>query len=387
MENVPITYFDNRLGIHYFPDINHYRDKDFSIWIPKIKAMGIQWITLISPFNNLIPENFIKGIISHNIQPILHFPFRPDSNISKFDISNCLKVYSNWGVQFVVFFDRPNSRLVWNPSSWAQENLIERFIDSYLILAEIAISNGLTLIFPPLIPGGDYWDTIFLRSALRSIERRGYYDVLENLIIGVDAYAGNRPLNWGHGGPDRWIESPPYSQLPGEEDHLGFRIFEWYQAIVSPILGKPCKMILFRAGSYPCPNSPQQEEAELTYHDLRNLAIAVALKSEYCQLNPASFPELPEIVEPIPPEVLSCNFWLLSASSNSRFSSQAWFKPDGSQLTIVDYLEKLNQESRGPTFDTSLKTFNIAYLDEISPRYKSTREDESIVQRHYIHQV
>ena len=60
----------------------------------------------------------------------------------------------------------------WTSESWAQSGLTERFLDSLLPIAEAAVAVGLAPLFPPLEPGGDYWDTTFLRGALDGIKRR-----------------------------------------------------------------------------------------------------------------------------------------------------------------------------------------------------------------------
>jgi len=41
----------------------------------------------------------------------------------------------------------------------------------------------------------------------------------------------------------------------------------------------------------------------------------------------------------VPDEVLTCNFWLLSAPADSQLVSHAWYKPDGSQLPVVQQLK------------------------------------------------
>ena len=66
----------------------------------------------------------------------------------------------------MVLFDRPNLRANWPAAAWAQSNLVERFLDVFQPLALAAVQAGLIPVFPPLEPGGDYWDTAFLRSCL-----------------------------------------------------------------------------------------------------------------------------------------------------------------------------------------------------------------------------
>ena len=47
-----------------------------------------------------------------------------------------------------------------------QQDLVERFIDRFLPLAALVVHLGMIPLFPPLQPGGDYWDLTFLKQAL-----------------------------------------------------------------------------------------------------------------------------------------------------------------------------------------------------------------------------
>jgi hypothetical protein len=44
--------------------------------------------------------------------------------------------------------------------------------------------------------------------------------------------------------------------------------------------------------------------------------------------------------DPVPPEVLTCNFWLLSAAQGDPEVTNAWFKPNQEQLPIVGMLKQ-----------------------------------------------
>lgn len=362
MRDALIPFTKNRLGIHYFPDLNHYHERDLKTWLPKLDEMGIGWLTLIAPTDCFIPKAFIQGLLSHQITPILHFPFRPELLLPYHHLEKLLSVYSGWGVRYAAFFDRPNSQSTWNKALWIQEDLIGRFLDIFLPIAEIALQNDIIPIFPPLTPGGDYWDIVFLRSSLRGIEQRGHIRLLENLVLSAIAWASDRPLNWGCGGPERWTEYIPYMPTSSkEEDHLGFRIFDWYQAIAKAILGKPCRFVLFRAGSYSNLDFYWKSESlDIHHHSLRNLAIAKALDLE--SSSHPTLPNEPEETEPIPPEVLACNFWLLSTSPNSMHVPQAWYKPDESHLPIVDYLQQMNIENKRRLFYHNETLNNSAHL-------------------------
>ena len=49
-------------------------------------------------------------------------------------------------------FDRPNLLKNWSPSDWAQRNLVERFLDIFIPIAQRALNAGLIPVFPPLEP-------------------------------------------------------------------------------------------------------------------------------------------------------------------------------------------------------------------------------------------
>jgi hypothetical protein len=363
-----VSVSNNRLGIHYYHDTQHYREKDLEVWLPELRMMGVSWLTLLAPSQRAIPENFLNPIQSAGIQPILQIPLTLSEPVQSADFRILLAAYARWGLRYVVLFDRPNSQAAWSTGLWTQLDLIERFLDVYLPLAEIAMQEGLTPIFPPLEPGGDYWDLAFLRGALRGIQRRGKHQLLETLVLGVYALAGNRPLDWGEGGIDRWPGARPYNTSPEVQDHLGFRIFDWYQDIVRQELDLSLPLILFRSGSalhdQIDPSLPPVDEQT---HKERNLSLIKSLAVE--TTSGAS-------QESLPSEILASNFWLLASEPLSPFASQAWFQQMDHHLPIVDalrrqaaasYLEKpfsphsipINKEVIEPSPDVSVPSHTL----------------------------
>jgi hypothetical protein len=241
-----------------------------------------------------------------------------------------LKAYAKWGVQYVALFDRPNLRSSWSAANWAQNDLVERFLDIYLPLAQTVLEARLKPIFPPLEPGGDYWDTAFLRAALQGTKRRGYDHLLESLHLGAYAWADKPQLNWGAGGPERWPGARPYLTPLAQQDQRGFFIFDWYGAITEAVLGKPRPIILLRAGSRLTDNQYLQDA-----HTQRNLCIAKALKQDN-QRTPEQTP-----IDLVSTDVVACNFWLLAADNVSPDYQQAWYQPNGFNLPIVDAIKEL----------------------------------------------
>jgi hypothetical protein len=321
---------NTRIGFHYFPDTLHFRDRDLSAWLPELKSLGAQWITLVTPPDRAIPETFIRGLINNGIEPILHFHLSLDSPPDPEDLSLLFDVYANWGVHYVSLFKRPNCHDEWSVEKWVQQDLVERFLDIYLPLAESIRTTKMIPVFPPLEPGGDFWDTAFLRTALQSILQRGHNQLLDELVLGAYAWASNLPFNWGAGGPERWAGTRPYFTPPDEEDQMGFRIFDWYSTLCEAVLGNQLPILLLATGTCPgdqrLPNIPSVDAEE---HGARNLQLARLLAGEKEVTNA-------EIkLDPVPEHILAGNFWLLAASPNTPEANASWYKVDGATLPVV----------------------------------------------------
>ncbi|MBN2548473.1 MAG: hypothetical protein JXB15_04920 [Anaerolineales bacterium] len=323
---------NQRLGFHYFADTNHYREIDLQAWLPELHRLGAAWLTLIAPAGWAVPEYFITGLLADGLQPILHFPLTLEETPDYQGIGLMLRNYARWGVRYAAFYDRPNRQNAWLASGWAQTDLVERFLDAYLPLAQTALEQGIVPLLPPLEPGGDYWDLAFLQLTLRGLHRRNLQPLLDELVMGAYAWAGNRPLGWGEGGPGRWPGVRPYQDAPGMQNQQGFRIFDWYLAIAEQELGRTLPIVLLRAGVCPGdqtdPGLPVIDEAA---HAQGSLAIARCLAAEA---------DLPDCQEPVPGEVLACNLWLLADEPDGPHARQAWFQVGGRTLPAVDALRR-----------------------------------------------
>jgi hypothetical protein len=314
-----------RIGFHYFPDTVHYRQSDLSTWLPVLQALGASWLTLIAPNNRAIPEFFLSNLISNGIEPILHHHLPLDNPPTSMDLHQLFSAYARWGVHYLVLFDRPNLRTAWPSSIWAQKNLVERFLDIYLPLAEAAQQAGLTPVFPPLEPGGDFWDTTFIRLAAQSLRRRKNAKIPEPWVLSCYAWASNRSLDWGAGGPERWPGARPYTSITGEQDQRGFRIFDWYLDLAQTELRQACSILLLGAG---CKIGDQSDLSNPPIDDISHAWQNIEIARRMCQPVESS--------TAIPAEVLSCNFWLLVASPESPFLRHAWFQSQGRSLPVVN---------------------------------------------------
>jgi hypothetical protein len=356
-----------RLGFHYFSDTQHYRQHDLQIWLPRLKSFSTQWLVLNAPTNRAIPEDFIRVLIDNEIKPILHFHIHPNQIPDQADLQLLFNTYKRWGVQYAALFDQPNIHNVWRSSDWAQTDLVERFLDLYLPLANNCLNACLTPIFPPLRPGGDYWDTAFIRRALESLQRRRQHRLLEQLILGVFSDPGEKPIQWGAGGPERWPNARPYFTPQGIEDQRGFRIFDWYLAISQAVLSSPLPLFLFGIGY----------TSTVDNYVHRNLTIARLLTGEFI-----------EGYEPIPPKVIGGAFKSLTDTSES--TENDWFGPNGEPNQQAEAFHQLakkisvrNQPKQAdpslirhylllPSFEWGISDFHLDVIRPIIKRYQPT---------------
>ena len=326
-----------RLGFYYHPGTTQYRDDDLALWLPRLHALGASWLVLQAPSQRAIPESFLRGLLNAGIQPILQFHLSPGRMAPATDMHLLLNIYARWGVRYVAFFDRPNLRLAWPAADWSRPELVERFLDHYLPLAGLALECDLLPVFPGLEPGGDFWDTAFLHASLAGLARRAPTKLLDELVLGAYAWSYQHPLDWGVGGPARWPQASPYSTDPDIQDQRGLRIFDWYQSIAQLVLGHPCPILLLAAGSRSA--SPHEQ-----LHTILNQETHREVNRELARLAMG----LPSLYPALPAEVLSCNFWLLSDEPESPTAREAWFRPDGSTLPVVEDVRQMVASAASP---------------------------------------
>ncbi len=161
----------DRLGFYYFPDTRHDRQADLERWLPTLRALGARWLVVRAPADRAVSETFLTGLRQAGIEPILHLA-APVGGLKPHDLQLLLPVYGRWGVRYVAFYDRPNQQRAWAEGSWGRPRLVERFADALLPALEAAWGTGLTPLFPPLDPGGDYPETAFAEATLRALARR-----------------------------------------------------------------------------------------------------------------------------------------------------------------------------------------------------------------------
>jgi hypothetical protein len=221
----------DQLGFHYYHDQQHYTQADLDRWLPVFQSINTTWLTLSASSSQAIPEFFLRGLIEADIKPIIHLEASIDE-INVRSLRPLFASYADCGIKHIVLHD------------------VERFLDHLIPLFELQTEYGLNPIFPPLEPGGDYWDTAFLRTALGSLQRRGKSELLQILTLGLYQWSNGKPLDWGAGGPESWTSARPYNTPDNSQDHRGFRINEWYSAICRDVLGTELPMMVLAGGIY-----------------------------------------------------------------------------------------------------------------------------------------
>lgn len=320
---------ENRVGFHYFQDLNHYQNKDLALWLPELKSLDASWLVLQSATTQAIPEEFITQLVAEGIKPVIHFDFQVNSSVKPDDIRLLLNEYARWGVKYVVFFKHPNSKSAWLDGTWSQGDLVERFLDRYLPFVRAAEQAGLIPVFPPLQPGGDYWDLSFLKKVLQLAEQRKSLDFSANLHMAVSAQTFGKALTWGAGGSAKWKAPRPYSKTePGEEDHRGFNTWDWYTRVVKEVLNITPKIFLFYYGSADIRSNAL--DPSVSFENLVSLAADSGSSAHALTL---------------PENVLACLFWLLSSEPSDPLEKTAWFDASGKprQEQISAYKSRLEQ--------------------------------------------
>ena len=328
---IPQFQSSNRIGFHYFPDTTHYTNHDLAVWLPELKKLNATSLVLLSDATRAIPEQFLSAVIGAGITPIIHFPLSLPDAPNPADIRAILDAYARWGIQYVIFFDKPNSRSAWSASGWAQQDLIERFLDKFIPLAGAALQAGLTPVFPPLEPGGNYWDTTFLSTAFQAMLRRKQTQLADRMMLSAYAFSYGKPLAWGAGGPQRWTQNRPYYTPQGSEDQRGFHVYEWVQSVAQQVFQHEIPMLLLGAGI-------QHDQPGGSYNAAEQTQV---VKEMISLLEDKSSTALPEVIE-------TCAFYLLSAESSSPQSEFAWYPAADQPRPVVQSLITQNETQPEP---------------------------------------
>jgi hypothetical protein len=321
------------LGIHYSSHGDAYRQQDADVWIPELQSMGIHWLAISGKRTRAIPVSFLERLLGEGIEPILFLDQEEISPLEETAIS-ILRSYQRAGVKLIAPFPSPNLRSSWPSQLWPSSSPVDAFLDIFLPAADILLTEGLIPVFPSLKPGGDYWDLSFLEGFLRGVVQKREDTLASNLVLATDLSAGNRPLDWGSGCSARWPQARPYITPPGSQDSLGFQGYMWRDEIVRRTLGESLPMIGVRAGATLADTAdPAYPAVDASRHADINLQVA--------QMASGGSFKAP---------MLCILFWLLQSGEKPAVDPQAWYRPDGTVLPIVDILKrKFSASAAGKT--------------------------------------
>ncbi|HAF61641.1 MAG TPA: hypothetical protein DCK95_04875 [Anaerolineaceae bacterium] len=245
-----------------------------------------------------LPVNSINTLTEHGITVDVFLKTSLQTDFDLLAYQDLINNLANLHVKRLILFDRPNRQDFWDPQTWVKPDLLEIFLEKFSLLAEKCLEKNIQPVFPPLQPAGDFWDTVFLRLALQTLQEKGKTALLESLTLSAYAWTNNHPLQWGAGGPERWPASTPYYTPQDGENQQGFRIFDWYQANVKAVLNHSLPILLLQAGrSAEYGTSPEIQQLSIVQDILEVL---------YPNLYAGGDDQL--LKEPIPPEVATCNF-------------------------------------------------------------------------------
>jgi hypothetical protein len=290
-----------KIGFSYFSSPEYLLQHEMDAWLPSLRNWGCSFVTISANFDVAVPEDFFILAQSNGLEPVVHFMTSlPAAKVFN-DTAYTLELYKKWGVNYVILGNQPNVKLGWPIAGWHFDALVDTFLDRFIPLALHAVRIGLNPIFPPLMPGGDYWDLAFLEMTLSRLKLRKMDDLLDNLFLSSSGYTFNRPLSWGEGGPERWPGLKPYQTLEGQEDQMGFRNYEWAQGISQRVTGQSMPVIILDAGR-PDPNTNFQHE-DNAVHTIKNII-------QGCQLQDLKVKDQSNDLPHFNNQVLACIFSL-----------------------------------------------------------------------------
>ena len=303
---------DTGIGFHWFPDALHYDKAWMKRFGAELKALGTSWLVAHSGISEPLPAHFVKELKARSIEPIAHLrtPFVAPVDLS--ELNKSAGQHAEMGVRYILLYDAPNQRGEW--TKWPGASAADTFMDFALpALETLAQVEGLIPLFPPLQPGGDINDLLFLDRCLEILAARGSANLKGKLALAIRNEPGNKPLTWGQGGSRAWPASIPGHCPEGSEDHNGFRLYEWYQQIAEKRLGRPVLMAAVRngplVGDRPHPAFPAVDNAS-------HASIASGMAQAMME-------------NQVPLYVLNTAFWLLSAEDGDPFAAHRWYRPDG----------------------------------------------------------
>jgi hypothetical protein len=354
------TFISNKLGFHYFLDVEHFNAADSHLWIQKLQEINAKWLVINNPKDRAIPEEFIRSFSDAGINLIINFNEDISSDINLSSLTTLLNVYGKWGVKYTYLFEKPNLRSKWGNIRWNNHNVVETHLNKFIPFAQLCVDNHIKPIFSPLLPGGDYWDLAFLEKSLEDLASHATPHIKNNLILSAFGWDWGHSIEWGSGGNKKWREINPFHQKQNTQNQQGFRTYEWYLELSEKVFGERLPIVIFEAG---IPNDRFTGNSVDTVPIDNLFAITHLLAGENVY-----DPENPELLlSPIPPEVIGCNFFILSAQMENKYFPYRWFTPKGvplipaRSLGSTDNTTALQTEEQPARINNPIENFHFKY--------------------------
>jgi len=358
------TFISNKLGFHYFLDVEHFNTADSHLWIQKLHEINAKWLVIQNPQDRAIPEEFIRSFSDAGINLIINFNKDVSSDVNLSGLTTLLNVYGKWGVKYAYLFEKPNLQSKWGEVKWNNHDIVETHLKYFIPFAQLCIENQIRPIFSPLLPGGNYWDLAFLEESLKNLASNEWHHILNSLVLSAFGWNWGHSIEWGSGGKKKWPETKPFHKKQNTQNQQGFRTYEWYLELSEKILGEKLPIIILEAG---IPNDRFMENSVNPASTDNLFAVTHLLAGENVY-----DPQNQELLfSPIPPEVIGCNFFIISAQTESKYFPYRWFTSKGIPLPPA---QALGATDNPPTPQT----------EEQPARKKSPIEEFHFKYRRYI---
>jgi hypothetical protein len=354
------TFISNKLGFHYFLDVEQFNTADSHLWIQKLIEINAKWLVIQNPQDRAIPEEFIRSFSDAGINLIINFKEDVGSDVNLSSLTTLLNVYGKWGVKYAYLFEKPNLQSKWGDIKWNNHDIVKTHLNKFIPFAQLCIKNHIKPVFSPLLPGGDYWDLAFLEESLESLASLAESHITNNLTLSAFGWDWGHSIEWGSGGKKKWPETKPFHQKQNTQNQQGFRTYEWYLELSEKVFGERLPIIILEAG---IPNDHFIENFVDTapINNLSAIAHLLAGENVYDPTNP----EL--LLSPIPPEVIGCNYFILSAQMEKKYFPYRWFTPTGVPLAparalgLTDNSHTVQTEEQPTRMNNPVEEFHFKY--------------------------
>ena len=354
------TFISNKLGFHYFLDVEQFNPADSNLWIQKLREINAKWLVIKNPQDRAIPEEFIRSFSDAGINLIINFNEDVSSDVDFSSLSTLLNVYGKWGVKYAYLFEKPNLQSKWGDINWNNQDIVKTHLNKFISFAQLCEKYHIKPVFSPLFPSGDYWDLAFLEESLKGLASLAASLINNNLILSAFGWNWGHSIEWGSGGKKKWPESKPFHQKQNTQNQQGFRTYEWYLELSEKVFGKRLPIIILEAG---IPNDRFTGNSLKTVHTDDLFAITHLLAGENV-FNPKK-PEI--LLSPIPSEVIGCNFFILSAQMEKKYFPYRWFTPKGVPLApartlgLTDDAPTMQTEKHSAKMNNPIEEFHFKY--------------------------